>query len=123
MARLSRTEQLNRLQTRYNDLIKPVFVIAEDAGNGYINAIQVLNNGRQSKQTYKEKDFGDFLDSNQDCNVIVNDRLVNLNDDTLHEIVKELDTETLLGIINETADIKKVEQTIIDKIVNKIVAS
>lgn len=122
MARLSRTEQLNRLQTRYNDLIKPVFVIAEDAGNGYINAIQVLNNGRQSKQTYKEKAFGDFLDSNQDCNVIVNDRLVNLNDDTLHEIVKELDTETLLGIINETADIKRVEQTIIDKIVNKIVA-
>lgn len=123
MARLSRTEQLNRLQTRYNDLIKPVFVIAEDAGNGYINAIQVLNNGRQSKQTYKEKDFGDFLDSNRDCNVLMNDRLVNLNDDTLHEIVKELDTETLLGIINETADIKRVEQTIIDKIVNKIVAS
>ena len=98
-------------------------MIAEDAGNGYINTIQVLNNGRQSKQTYNEKDFSDFLDNNQDCNVIMNDRLANLNENTLHEIVKELDTKTLLGIINETADMKKVEQTIIDKIVNKIVAS
>lgn len=119
MARLTRTEQLSRLKERYNELIKPVFVIAEQVGDN-IEAILILNNGNKHKQTFKENELESFITENQDCNIIMNDRLITMKESTQRDIITDLDNDSLHAIVNNTADAKELEKLFLVRVLDSI---
>lgn len=119
MARLTRTEQLSRLQERYNELIKPVFVVAEQVGDN-IEAVLILNSGNKQKQTFKRNEFESFITENQDCNIIMNDRLVSIKESTRRDIITDLDNDSLRAIVNNTVDAKEIEKLFLVRVLDSM---
>ena len=119
MAQLSYEEKITRLQNRLDELVKPAFVIAEDKGES-IAAVIIMSNGRKHHQNFTPAAFKAFIAENEDCNIIVDDDLLSIKQSTIEDITAEMETETLLGIVNGTADAKELKKLLFVKVVEKI---
>ena len=103
MARLTYKERISRLEQRYNELVKPTFVIAEKQGEG-IAAVIILSNGKkQSRRFPSVGEFETFVEQTTNCNIIVDNSVLTVNGKTLESIMSGLDNESLQQIAEDKA--------------------
>ena len=99
MARLTTDERLERLQNRYNELVKPVFLIGKSLSSE-IEAITILSNGKKETRHFKSLDiFQNYADSLKDCNIIFDKQVRAFKKDTIEIILSEVSKEDLFEIV------------------------
>lgn len=109
MARLTRDERLERLQHRYNELVKPVLLVGNSFASG-VKATTVLSNGKMEGRQFNTADaFQTYANSLENCNVIFDKQVTAFREDTLQAVLQEVDKKDLLAIVcappsKETAD-------------------
>lgn len=120
MAKLSYKERLERLESRYNELVKPVFVIAEQQEES-IEAVAILSNSKRVPMQFSNtSEFLTFKENNPDCNIICNEALLSLRSQTCSEIVAELDTQTLQEIAEDKLPQEKIERLFTIKLLERL---
>lgn len=103
MARLSYEERINRLQDRYNELVKPVFIIAESQGES-VATVTILSNGKKSEQVFETRTaFLAYVEHFQNCNVIADDKIMQFREEELVKAVGKASKEDLDAIANDEA--------------------
>ena len=76
MARLSYEERIKRLEARYNELVKPVFIVAESNGDG-VDAVTILSNGKKNQQFFESKKaFSEHIKIVENCNIIADKKIM-----------------------------------------------
>ena len=120
MARLSYDERIKRLENRYNELVKPTFIIAESRENG-VAAVTILSNGKRSEQFFKSYEaFTNHITTVENCNIIADNKLLQFRDTELKEAVAKASKEDLQAIADGQVTPQIIERVLYEPIVAKI---
>lgn len=120
MARLSTDERLERLQRRYNELVKPVFLIGNSFASG-INAVTILSNGKREERRFKSLEiFQSYADSLTDCNIILDNKVLSFRGDTLKAAIAEASTEDLHALVYGNVTEPIIKRVLYDGIAKQI---
>ena len=116
MAKLSYEERIKRLENRYNELVKPVFLIAESRGNN-IDAVLILSNGKKVGQYFRSvAEFDAFVDQTENCNIIMDSQLLQFRTEELQTAIRNAETSDLKAIEQGTADPTIIKRVLFDGI-------
>lgn len=120
MARLSYDERIKRLETRYNELVKPTFIIAESKENG-VSAVTILSNGKRSEQFFKSYEaFTNHIKTIENCNIIVDSNILQFRDTELKEALASACIEDLQELAYGEITPQIIERVLYEPVVSKI---
>lgn len=102
MARLTTDERLERLQKRYNELVKPISLIGKSFASG-VEATTILSNGKREKRHFKSLDiFHNYADSLKDCNIILDNTVLAFRKDSLEAALAVADKQDIMLLADIT---------------------
>lgn len=120
MARLTYEERIKRLEEQRNQLVKPVFVIAESTEAG-VKAVTIFSTGKKEAHLFpSQSDFKRYIEQIKNCNIIADNRLLQFRDTEMIEAVSKTPTEDLKAILEGKADARIIDRTLYKHIISKI---
>lgn len=124
MARLTTDERLERLQRRYNELVKPLSLIGKSFEND-IDAITTLSNGKKEERHFKSRAaFQSYADSLEDCNIILDGRLLAFRPESVvaaFEAADKEDIKLLSDIVEITPEVVAAyKRVMVDGIIKQV---
>ena len=120
MAKLTYEERIKRLENRYNELVKPTFIIAESRENE-IEAVTIFSNGNRSEHRFTTpQSFSNYISTVENCNIIADGELLQFSENEMVEALANASKEDLETIVNGEPSPQIIKRVLYAPIVAKI---